>query len=124
MLEYHDTIRRVLLFILAFGFLYSGIMKLIGKETAEFVAWGFPAWFVYVIGTMQVFGACGFFYTPTVRMSLFFLTVIMICAILTLAGKHQFLPDLILPICYLLGLFALMYLKTKQGEEGNRWGLL
>lgn len=123
--KYHKYIRWGLLGALTAGFLYAGVIKLIGKDNALFVSWGFPVWFTYVVGALQCFGALALFYRPTVKTGMFFLTVIIIGAILTLAGKHMFYPDILAPIAFLLGLFGLMYLKAKRPEEEEgRWGLL
>ena len=123
--KYHKVIRWVILSALTAGFLYEGVIKLLGMETAQFVAWGFPAWSVYVIGGIECFGALGLFYRPLVKLSLFLLTALIIGAVLTLAGKHLFFPRMIAPILFMLGLFGLMYLKAKRPEEEEgRWGLL
>lgn len=123
--KYHKFIRWGLLGALTAGFLYAGIIKLLGKDNALFVSWGFPAWSTYVIGALQCFGALALFYRPVVKLGMFFLTVIMIGATLTLAGKHLFYPDIFAPIAFLLGLFGMMYLKAKRPEdEEGRWGLL
>lgn len=123
--KYHKYIRWGLLGALTAGFLYAGIIKLLGKDNALFVSWGFPAWSTYVIGGLQCFGALALFYRPVVKLGMFFLTVIMIGATLTLAGKHLFYPDIFAPIAFLLGLFGMMYLKAKRpDDEEGRWGLL
>jgi hypothetical protein len=123
--KYQKYIRWGLLGALTAGLLYQAVIKLSGKEVALLVSWGFPAWSVYLIGGLQLLGALGLFYRSTVKISLFFLTTIVIGAILTLAGKHLFYPDLFYPIAFLLGLFGLMYLKAKRpDDEEGRWGLL
>ncbi len=120
----YTYIRWAILGAISLGFLFEGGMKVFGQTTAEFVAWGFPAWSVYVVGGFQLFAAFGLFHHKTVKLSLFILTVITLVAILTLAGKHLFFPRLIYPVLYLLGIFGLMYLKAKRGEEEARWGLI
>ena len=122
--KYYTYIRWGLLAVISLGFLYEGAMKVFGQSTAEFVAWGFPAWSVYVVGGFQLLGAFGLFHHKTVSLALFIISVILIVAILTLAGKHLFFPRMIYPILYLLGIFGLMYLKAKRTEEEPRWGLL
>lgn len=123
--KHYDKIRWAILGALAVGFLFEGIRKLFGKENIEFISWGFPVWFTYVVGTLQTVCALGLMYRPIVKMSLFFLTVITIGAILTLAGKHIFFPDILAPIAFLLGIFGLMYLKAKRNEDDEgRWGLI
>ncbi len=126
MQKYYHIIRRVLLGLLIVGFLYAGVMKLLGNDTKMFLTWGFPVWSVYAIGGLQCFAALSLCYRPLVKMGMFFLTTIMIGAILTLAGKHLFFPDLLAPLAFLLGLFGLMYLKAKrpEEEEEGRWGLI
>ncbi len=131
MKTWHTYARWVLLGVLTAGLLYEGGMKVAGEMTAQFVAWGFPAWFVYVVGGAQLLGALGLFHHSTVRFALLVLTVVTIAAILTIAGKHASYPDvksyviaLLWPILYLLDLFALMYLKAKRDGEEGRWGLL
>lgn len=96
-----------------------------GKAVAELVSWGFPAWSAYAIGGIQVFAAFGLFHRSTVKLGIFLMTVIAIGAILTLAGKHLFIPDMLYPIGLLLCLFGTMYLKSQRSEEEEgRWGLI
>lgn len=124
--KYYNLIRWALLLILSVAFMYFGVIKLMGgKAVAELVSWGFPAWSAYAIGGIQVFAALGLFYHSTVRLGIFLMTVIAIGAILTLAGKHLFYPDIFYPILLLLCLFGTMYLKAKRPEEEEgRWGLI
>ncbi|MEK7612101.1 MAG: DoxX family protein [Patescibacteria group bacterium] len=49
---------RILLFII---FFVEGVTKLIGLQfqTDFFTAWGYPLWFMYVVGVLELAGALG-----------------------------------------------------------------
>lgn len=53
------TISRILPFVLAFIFLASGAAKLAGLEfeIVAFERWGYPLWFMYLTGVIEVAGA-------------------------------------------------------------------
>jgi hypothetical protein len=130
--KWYAYIRWGILGALTIGLLYEIVTKFIGTQTPELVSWGFPAWSVYVIAGAQLFGALGLYYHKTVRLALTVLTVTTIGAILTVAGKHasfatvtEYSLRLLWPSLYLLGTFALMYLKAKRkDDEEDRWGLI
>jgi putative oxidoreductase len=52
-----------LMVLLGLAFLMSGGMKLTGPEAmvANFARWGYPAWFLYFIGLVEVVGAISLF---------------------------------------------------------------
>ena len=56
-----SKVQIVLTVLLALAFLLSGIMKLTGAEQATqgFENWGYPIFFMYIIGLCEVAGAVG-----------------------------------------------------------------
>ena len=57
-----DKTQMVLTVLLTLAFLGAGIMKLTGAEqmSQDFEKWGYPIFFMYVIGLCEVAGAIGF----------------------------------------------------------------
>ncbi len=119
----HTIIRRTLLVLLSFAFIGIGVWQLMGKTDKLFHLWGYPDWFVYVVGTCQILFALGLYYTKMLRLSAFGLTVILICAVLTHAGHHEFVEWIPAGIM-LCVLFGLMYLQSKRAGEQGRWGFM
>lgn len=54
-----DRVETVLSGILLVAFLAGGSIKFLGGEavTTQFQAWGYPAWFAYVVGVTELAGA-------------------------------------------------------------------
>ena len=71
----------VLTVLLTLAFLASGIMKLTGSEQISqgFEKWGYPIFFMYVIGLCEVAGAIGFWLRR-------FSYAAKVCIILLMAG--------------------------------------
>jgi uncharacterized membrane protein YphA (DoxX/SURF4 family) len=59
---------RILVVVLALAFAGAGIAKLLSAPmmVAEFALFGYPAWFLYVVGTLEVLSAI-FFLVPRLR---------------------------------------------------------
>ena len=51
----------ILTILLSAIFLLAGLTKLLGleMEVVSFRAWGYPLWFMYVVGTVETLGAIG-----------------------------------------------------------------
>jgi putative oxidoreductase len=56
-----NKVQTVLTVLLTLAFLMSGIMKLMGLEMVKegFEGWGYPIFFMYIIGLCEVAGAIG-----------------------------------------------------------------
>ncbi len=114
-------LRYFLLGIVTATFLGYGVMLLMAKMTPHFLAWGFPAWSVYVIAAFEILGACGLHWKKVRRWSMIILCLLSMGAILTLVGHHvKWLADPwlspIAPIMLLLSLFGIMYFNAKQSN--------
>jgi uncharacterized membrane protein YphA (DoxX/SURF4 family) len=72
--------------ILGFVFLVVGAGKLSGQESAiaQFAHWGYPAWFMFVIGGVEALGAVALLVPRTARYGALVLLAVMIGA----AGTH------------------------------------
>lgn len=72
--------------ILALVFLASGFTKLAGMEmhVQGFDRWGYPIWFMYVTGLLEVLGA-GLLIVPAVR---FFGGLLLGCVMVGAIGTH------------------------------------
>ncbi len=73
-------------FLLALFFFYAGGSKLASPDTLieAFVRWGYPAWFLYVTGLVEVAGAV-LLLVPTVR---FYGAALLACTMLGATFTH------------------------------------
>ena len=76
-----SKVQMVITVLLTLAFLGSGIMKLTGSEQISqgFEKWGYPIFFMYVIGLCEVAGAIGFWLRR-------FSYAAKVCIILLMAG--------------------------------------
>jgi uncharacterized membrane protein YphA (DoxX/SURF4 family) len=91
--------------LLATVYFFVGGMKLSGGQMMvdEFVRYGYPGWFMYVVGAMEVSGAILLLIPRTAMYGAMVLSVVMIGAIGTHL-THQEAPNAIGPLV----LFALL----------------
>ena len=77
----NSKVQMVITVLLSLAFLGSGIMKLTGSEQISqgFEKWGYPIFFMYVIGLCEVAGAIGFWLRR-------FSYAAKVCIILLMAG--------------------------------------
>jgi len=71
----------------------AGVAKLSthGEWDRLFVSWGYPIWFMFLIGVVEVLGAAGLFVRRTAWLSAYLLAAVMLGAFATLAshpGTH------------------------------------
>src|SRR5262249_33338136 len=99
--------------VLAAAFLFAGGTKLLGNPiaTGNFELWGFPVWFCYVIGAVEVLGAIGL-WTRFSRAACALLGAVMIGAVITLV-VHNDAPKAVAPIIVFALLGALFWVKTQ-----------
>ena len=109
----HYLVRWSVIVILSAVFGFYGVIELMGKMSATFIAWGYPGWFVYLVGAIQVAGAAGLYYEKTVRLFTFLFAVIAASAALTYVGHHESILRALPPIALLLLSFGLIYLNVK-----------
>lgn len=107
---------------LAVGFLLAGGTKLAGMEmqVEDFRAWGYPVWFMYLTGTLEVLAAVLIFVPPTRFYGALLLVVIMIGA----AGTHLWHEEwveTIMPVIPLV-LAGFVAYQTRPGGGAARPG--
>ena len=100
--------------VLAMLFVLSGSSKLLMPALAHknFAHWGYPAWFVTVIGVSELLGAVGLLVPKVARWATLGLSGIMIGALYTHLSHMEWIMA-ILPGVVLLILGAIYKLRTK-----------
>ena len=88
--------------LLALLYLLTGGMKLGGMQVAQFEAWGYPAWFQYLIGVAEVAAGAGFLVKRTRFLAAATAIVIMLGAIYTVTTNDGVEPTLAVPVVALL----------------------
>ncbi len=94
--------------ILAAFFLLAGGSKLGGapKQVDNFAHWGYAAWFLYVVGAVEVAGAVGLLVPHVAVFSVLLLGVMMLGAALTHLVHHEMMA---VPVpLVIIGLLALV----------------
>jgi uncharacterized membrane protein YphA (DoxX/SURF4 family) len=115
-----QTITRwVLLVLVTIAFLAGGSMKVLGTdiETNMFINWGYPIWFMYLVGTCEILGAIGLHIKRVSRFAAIGLIVILIGAI----GTHVFHQEgLMAPTpatLLMLFLFGILYIDARAKRQ-------
>jgi uncharacterized membrane protein YphA (DoxX/SURF4 family) len=111
--------RAALWFLLGLFFIMAGGKKLLGQEAQidSFFRWGYPLWFLYVIGAIELVGGIGLL-IPQVRVfAVLILSVTMVGAVMThfRAGEMTAVP---VPLVLLVLLFILAW--TMRRSSGKR----
>ncbi len=75
--------------LLASLFLLTGGTKLLGMQVERFAAWGYPAWFQYLIGAGEVAAGTGFLMSGTRFPAAVAAIVVMLGAVFTLVRAGQ-----------------------------------
>jgi uncharacterized membrane protein len=71
-----DTIKRAIsilaILFLSVGFLGVGMVKLVDhpETMTSFAKWGFPSWFMYVVGVFEILLALALFYKPSRKIAI------------------------------------------------------
>jgi putative oxidoreductase len=86
-----------------FGMLGGGITKLMGMpdHIAHFTGWGYPVWFMYLIGVAETLGGLALLYPRTATLASGVLVPVMAGAVFThvkAAEYPQIFPALVLSI--------------------------
>ena len=91
-----QTLKTSLGLVLAIFFLMAGGAKLFNPEahSENFANWGYPLWFLYMTGIIEVGGAIGLLIPPARFYSTLVLSATMIGAVLThlMAGEIGAVP--------------------------------
>ena len=96
-----DKAVKVASILLALLFLLNGGMKIAGMMVDQFAIWGYPAWFQYLIGVVEVLVGVGFLRRPTRFLAAVIVIPIMAGAIYTLVRAGT-VPQAAVPVVSLL----------------------
>ena len=91
----------VISIVLALLFLATGVMKLAGMMVEQFGAWGYPAWFQYLIGVAETAAGVGFLMKKTRFHAATAMIVVMLGAIFTVVRAGE-MVQIALPAVTLL----------------------
>ena len=105
-------IHTVSLWLLAAGFLGAGLINVAGTRATrdEFVAWGFPAWWCWVTGGLEILTAA-LIAVPFVRRAGILLGALIILAAIATLLRHRAYAKLP-PVAALLAVIALVVLTS------------
>lgn len=106
---------RVLLAVL---FVLAALPKLLAVEgwSVRFLAWGYPIWFMYLTGLLELALAIGLLISRTARLAAIGLVVVMVGAGIThgMASEWDRLP---VNVCYIAALLLVWWLLKPVEEE-------
>lgn len=110
-------------FLLGLFFIIAGGKKLLGQEAQidSFFRWGYPLWFLYLIGVIELVGGIGLF-IPQVRLyAVMVLSLTMVGASMThlKAGEVAAIPIPVVLLLLLLLLAWTMGGSTKKTPSGK-----
>ncbi|WP_420448388.1 DoxX family protein [Candidatus Palauibacter sp.] len=97
---------KVASILLALLFLLNGGMKVAGMMVDQFSVWGYPAWFQYLIGVVEVLAGVGFLRRPTRFLAAVVVIPIMAGAIYTLVRAGAAGPAAVPAVALILALFV------------------
>jgi len=80
----------VLVALMTFQFLAAGLAKFVGAWTIKFVDWGYPAYFVYLVGLVEVGGVVLLFFTKLRKWGVLVLIITMLGAMVTHIMNDEF----------------------------------
>lgn len=113
-------LRLALRILLSLAFLAAGLPKFLPQSgwRTRFVGWGFPAWFVLVVGALEVAGVIGLWIPRVSRPAMALLAVIMIGAAITNL-THPPAVQALRPVVFLLFVGLLWWLhEPRRGVAG------
>jgi uncharacterized membrane protein YphA (DoxX/SURF4 family) len=105
-----NFIKIVPCFLLGLFFIIAGGKKLLGQEAQidSFFRWGYPLWFLYLIGAIELVGGIGLFIPQLRSYAVMVLSITMVGASMThlKAGEMAAIP---IPLALLLLLLMLAW---------------
>jgi uncharacterized membrane protein YphA (DoxX/SURF4 family) len=107
----------VLRVLLSLGFLAAAVGKFIPQSgwEARFVAWGYPTWFVPIVGALEVLGVIGLWIPRLSQPSMLLLAGVMIEA--SYANlSHPPIVQAIRPAVFIVLLLGLFITQRKPGR--------
>ena len=92
--------RHIVLGAISLIFLTTGILKLLGSplEVVQFIHWGFPIWFMYLTGVINIAAAIGLQTKRFFSLSVSVLIILLSLAILSILIHHDGLAALLQPL--------------------------
>jgi uncharacterized membrane protein len=114
-------VRRILLTLVTFAFFAVGSAKLLGvpMEVSMFTNWGYPLWFMYATGAVEVLGSIGINVKKVSRYATISLSVVAVGAIATHVFHGEGLVAPIPATILLLSLFGILYLGKGEEVQGG-----
>lgn len=108
-------LRPVLRILLSLAFLAAGLPKFLPQSgwRERFAGWGYPAWFVLVIGLLEVAGVIGLWVPRLSRAAMTLLIAIMIGAAYTNL-THPPIAQALRPVIFLLLVVLLRRLSGRS----------
>jgi len=100
--------------LLALQFTAAGLGKFTGDWNAKFIQWGYPLFFVYAVGVVEIGGMIGLFIGKVRKWAALLLIVTMLGAAVTHLMNDEF-PKLI-HNGVLIGLLYLVYWLDRKRE--------
>jgi len=100
----------ILIVLLALLYSLAALGKFSGAQLDMFTGWGYPVWFMYGIGVLELAGAIGLLIPATTRWAIYGLSLIMVGA----AGTHLFHGEglkVIRPLLFSTVLWAVWWLR-------------
>ncbi len=105
-----SIISWIVVILLALLFFLASLGKITGAATPQFAEWGYPSWFVMLIGVSELAGAIGLLIPKLTRYAILGLTMIMIGAAYTHLSNGEGLAVL-RPIVFSVFLWAIWFLR-------------
>jgi len=102
----------VLSILLALLFIMAGLGKLTGAAAEMFAGWGYPSWFMILIGVFEVAGALGLVIPRTSRYAVLGLTGIMLGAGYTHLANSE-ATAILRPLIFLAVLWVIWWLRSR-----------
>ena len=76
--------------VLSLQFLAAGSGKILGSWAGKFSDWGYPIWFMYLIGLLEIVGLAGLYHSRTRKWSAAILILIMAGAAYTHLTNQEY----------------------------------
>ena len=98
--------RKFILATISLIFLTTGILKLLGSplEVVQFIHWGFPIWFMYLTGVINIAAAIGLQTKRFFKLSATLLLILLSLAIISVLIHHDGLAALLQPLILVITL--------------------
>ena len=102
--------------VLAAGFVMAALGKFMGGATEWFEGWGYPFWFMILIGVLEVAGAAGLLIPKLTRLAVYGLTVIMLGALYTLIRTGD-TGEIMRPLVFLILMWMLWWMRRPARHD-------